>query len=347
MAEIYLQEPYSLIAQGFDFEGFGNYPVETKLFVNGEPVTPSSVTVDVYTSWLGAYQQTHTAPLTAAGTNLPATPIETDIGVYVLNIPTSLLHPAAYGKTFRLIWKYVVNGVTHKKQTWVEVVTPYVSLVEAADQLGFGSDSNDPNHKTFKELKQAEKYARMMIDSYTNQKFSLYGDTISVMGSDSDTLLLPRRIATIINIKSGDEVWFDDRNLVNKNVIGYSFKPTYSSFGITIDKSYSLTNDVYIANGMIPPSINAESPNIFKRGNLYHIEGVFGWDHVPPSVEEAAIELMKMYFSKDRVWKDRYVKKISTTDWDFQYSSEAFSGTGSSYADKLLDDYVVTQMVIL
>ena len=345
MAEIYLQEPYSLIVQGFDFEGFGNYPVETKLFVNGEPVTPSSVTVDVYVSFLGDYQETQTNPLTAQGTNLVATPVETDIGVYALSIPSSLLSPAAYGKTFRLIWKYIVNGVTHKKQTWVEVVTPYVSLVEAADQLGFGSDSNDPNHKTFKELKQAEKYARMMIDSYTKQKFSLYGDAISIMGSDSDTLLLPKRITSITKITHNDDVWIDSWGAVNN--IGFTFKPTLSGFGVTVDKSYSLTGDVYIANGMIPPSINTESPNIFKRGKTYEIRGVFGWDHVPPSVEEAAIELMKMYFAKDRVWKERYIKKISTTDWNFEYSSEAFNGTGSSYADKLLADYVVTQMVIV
>ena len=56
---------------------------------------------------------------------------------------------------------------------------------------------------------------------------------------------------------------------------------------------------------------------------------------------------MKSYFSKDRVWKDRYVNKISTTDWDFEFASDAFSGTGSAYADKLLLDYVVTQMVVV
>jgi hypothetical protein len=173
----------------------------------------------------------------------------------------------------------------------------------------------------------------------------LYGDTVSIMGSDSDTLLLPKRITSIATITHNDEIWIDSWGTVNN--IGYVFKPTFSGFGITVDKSYSLTSDVYIANGMIPPSINAESPNVFKRGKLYNIKGVFGWDHVPPKVEEAAIELMKMYFAKDRVWKDRYIKKISTTDWDFQYSSEAFSGTGSSYADKLLTDYVVTQMVIV
>lgn len=345
MAEIYLQEPYSLIVQGFDFEGFGNYPVETKLFVNGEPVTPSSVTVDVYVSYLGDYQQTQTIDLTSQGTNLVAVPVETDIGVYSLSIPSSLLSPAAYGKTFRLIWKYVVDGVTHKKQTWVEVVTPYVSLVEAADQLGFGSDANDPNHKTFKELKQAEKYARMMIDSYTNQKFSLYGDTISVMGSDSDTLTLPRRITSIIKVKEGDEVWWDNYGTINN--IGYYLKPTYSSFAITVDRSALLSSDVYIANGMVPPSADSVSSNIFKRNKVYHIHGAFGWDHVPPKVEEAAIELIKMYFSKDRVWKDRYIKKISTTDWDFEYSSQSFTGTGSSYADKLLEEYVVTPMALI
>ena len=345
MAEIYVNEPYSLILQGFDFEGFGNYPVETKLFVKGEPVTPSSVLVDIYQSWPSQYQGIDTSPLTAAGTDIPTDIVDTDVGVYSVDIPLALSSGAMRGKTLRLIWKYVVDGVTYKKQTWVEFVFPYASLVEAADQLGFGSDANDPNHKTFKELKQAEKYARMMIDSYTNQKFSPHIDTISVMGSDSDVLPLPKRIIGLIRLTEGDEVWWDGYGTTNN--IGYHLKPTFSSFAITVDTSVLLSSDVYIANGMVPPSADSVSSNIFKRGKKYTVHGDFGWELVPPKVEEAAIELMKMYFAKDRVWKDRYVKKISTTDWDFEYSSQSFTGTGSSYADKLLADYVVTQMVIV
>jgi len=345
MAEVYVNEPYSLIVQGFDFEGFGNYPVETKLFVKGEPVTPSSVLVDIYQSWLGEYQETQTLPLTSAGTDISTVIVDTDVGVYSVNIPSALSSNAAYGKTLRLIWKYVVDGVTYKKQTWVEFVFPYVSLVEAADQLGFGSDANDPNHKTFKELKRAEKYARMMIESYTNQKFYPHLDTVSVMGNDSDVLPLPKRITAIIRIKEGDQVWWDTYGAINN--IGYQLKQTFSSFAITVDRSALLSSDVYIANGMVPPSADSVSSNIFKRGKIYTIHGPFGWDHVPAKVEEAAIELMKMYFSKDRVWKDRYIKKISTTDWDFEYSSQSFTGTGSSYADKLLEEYVVTSMALI
>jgi hypothetical protein len=106
-------------------------------------------------------------------------------------------------------------------------------------------------------------------------------------------------------------------------------------------------NDVYIANGMVPPSINDSSPNIFRRSKSYKVHARFGWDYVPNEIRDAAVELMKMYFAKDRVWRERYVKKISTTDWDFEYSSEAFGGTGSSYVDKLLSDYVITQMVLV
>jgi hypothetical protein len=54
---------------------------------------------------------------------------------------------------------------------------------------------------------------------------------------------------------------------------------------------------------------------------------------------------MKDYFSKDTIWRNKYIKKISTFDWDFEYTGEAHSGTGNAYADKLLADYVLTTKV--
>jgi hypothetical protein len=98
---------------------------------------------------------------------------------------------------------------------------------------------------------------------------------------------------------------------------------------------------------MVPPSIHDSSPNIFRRNKHYDIYARFGWEYVPDEVEQATIEIMRTYFAKDRAWKDRYINKISTTDWNFQYGSDAFTGTGSAYADKLLLDYVVTQMVVV
>ena len=136
-------------------------------------------------------------------------------------------------------------------------------------------------------------------------------------------------------------------NLNDINYLGYTLEPTTSGFGLKLNQSSFVDNTVYVANGMLPPSISDISPNIFRRGHSYDVYARFGWDNVPDDVEQATIEIMKSYFAKDRIWKDRYVNKISTTDWDFQYTSDAFSGTGSAYADKLLLDYVVTQMVIV
>jgi hypothetical protein len=146
-------------------------------------------------------------------------------------------------------------------------------------------------------------------------------------------------------LHANDQLLID--NLNDINYLGYALEPTTSGFGLKINQSSFVDNTVYVANGMLPPSISDISPNIFRRGHSYDVYARFGWDDVPDDVEQATIEIMKSYFAKDRVWKDRYVNKISTTDWNFQYSSDAFSGTGSAYADKLLLDYVVTQMVVV
>ncbi len=45
------------------------------------------------------------------------------------------------------------------------------------------------------------------------------------------------------------------------------------------------------------------------------------------------------------MWRNKYVKNISTFDWDFEYTSEAHSGTGNAYADRLLADYVLVTKV--
>lgn len=341
MAEIYRSKPWPL-STGFEYESGFKATVQTKLLSNEEPVVPDSVTVDIYRSFLDdPHKTTQTFPLNSAGTNILATKVETDIGVYSVIIPQSFMS----SDILRLIWKYVVDGTPYQKETWVEIVTPYVSILEAAEQLGFGSDYSDPNHKTFKELQRAEKFARMTIESYTNQHFNLKYGAYSVYGNDSDTLTLPRRVYQLGKIKQGDEIWMDNYGQINN--IGYPFLITYGNFGVTLDRSSSLTNDVYIANGMVPPSIHTDSANIFRQGKVYHVHGAWGWDHVPSKVEEAAVDLMKFYFAKDRIWKDRYVKSISTTDWDVEYSSQIFSGTGSSYADKLLEDYIVSPMVLI
>jgi hypothetical protein len=56
---------------------------------------------------------------------------------------------------------------------------------------------------------------------------------------------------------------------------------------------------------------------------------------------------MQQYFEKDRAWKDKYVKNISTFDWKFEFLEQAHTGTGNLYADQLLAPYVVNGMVVI
>lgn len=314
----------------------------TKLYVKGEAITPtSSVVVKFYDITGDPLISPQISPSSIIAT-VTADASEVDQGSFSVYLP---VQHSTRNRKFKLVWEWQFNSVAYSTTTYLDVVTPYVDIQEAADEIGFGSDSNDPNHKTYQELKLAERYARNIIEGYTGQKFYLYDSNFSTIGDDSDTLSFPIKINKLHTLHANDQLLID--NINNINSLGMVIENTASGFGIRVNQSSTLNNDVYIANGMVPPSINDSSPNIFRRSQSYKVYARFGWDNVPNEIRDAAVELMKMYFAKDRLWRERYIKKISTTDWDFEYSSEAFSGTGSSYADKLLSDYVTTQMVLL
>jgi len=56
---------------------------------------------------------------------------------------------------------------------------------------------------------------------------------------------------------------------------------------------------------------------------------------------------MKEFFSNDKEWRNKYIKSIQTFDWKFDYNGTAFTGTGNSYADQLLSEYIITKSVII
>jgi len=318
-----------------------NDPIRTKVFWKGELVTSTSVTAVVFDITEDVTIIPNINPNNQIGV-FPATEDEVNPGTYYINLPLNL---TTRNKNLRIVWYFLVGSQTESLVTFCDIVTPYVSIAEAIEDLNLGADQSDPMYKTYHEIRMAEKYARKQVEYFTGQKFSLYDEEFTIMGNDSDTLPLPSKIYSLHSLSQNDQLWVD--NLNNINNIGYVIEPTTSGFGIKINQASLIQGDTYIANGMIPPSINDISPNIFRRGKHYDVHARFGWEYVPDEVEQATIEIMRSYFAKDRSWRDRYVSKISTTDWDFQFTSDAFSGTGSAYADKLLLDYVVTQMVVV
>jgi hypothetical protein len=320
-----------------------NSPIRTKIYWEGELASPTgNVTAKVY-------DITQNPANVISSTNLlltlTATPVETDSGTYQVVLPFSY---SAYPRKLKLVWEYVVTGSTvGTHTTYVNVVTPYISINEQIDELNFGADPSDPSYKTYADLQMAERYARKLVEDYTQQQFYLYPYTKTIYGDDSDTIILPFKLNRIYQIYSNVVLLVD--NLSTPKIISWLYEPIISEtgFGIRINRVSLLDNSVYVANGLVPPTINDTYVGAFSRNTKYKIVGEFGWDLVPAQVQMATIELMKDYFSKDKVWRNKYIKSIKTFDWSFEYNNSASKGTGNLYADQLLAPHVISQMVLI
>jgi hypothetical protein len=310
-------------------------PVKTKIYWGGEITDADGVVTAAVSEVLGNNSFTLLATYTA-------TKLESDIGTYQITIPYAL---TSVPKKLTIRWTYTVGGVQAANTQIVDIVTPYVNIADVIDDLNFGTDQSDPNYKNYNELQLAEKYARKLIEAYTNQVFYPYSGTQVAQGYGSDILPLPIRIEQITRLYEEDVKVFETGQTSNN----WFYTPivSESNYGIRVNIQDLQDNLIYAANGMIPPSVNSRSNSgTFKKDFRYVVDGVFGWQYVPDNVREACKILMQQYFEQDRAWKDKYVKNISTFDWKFEFMEDAHRGTGNLYADQLLAPYITNGMVV-
>lgn len=319
-----------------------NSPVYHQVFWKGNVVDADALpTVKVYD--ITDNPEEEDPGLTLLLTTLTAEKDETNIGLYVVYMP--LLYTMS-NATLRLVWQYNVQSQAVSYEHDAFVITPYTDLYQAGGQLGISTDSSDPNYKSYAELAAAERYARKRIEDYTGQTFYLYNDVIRVMGSNSDTLPLPDKLNTFHKLYVDDILMIDNTVSPAVNNWGYSVQISETGFGIRVNRANMLDNTVYIANGMVPPSIH-DGYGLFRNDVMYEVQGKFGWKKVPSEVELASIELMKDFFAKDNTWKNQYIENIQTFDWQFEYNGQVFLGTGNAYADRLLSGFVVNKASLI
>ena len=319
-----------------------NSPITHKVFWHGQLTDADSLPV------VRLYDITEdpaVSPPINPGTILATlTPIKSEVdgGTYIVYIPLTYTDRQ---RQLKLSWTYAVGGTSTQKDNKIFVQTPYTDMSQAIDSLGLGSDYSDPNSKSYAELCSAEKYARKLIEAYTKQQFFLYDDIQIAYGSGSDVLPLPYKITTLYKLYQNDILLLDTINSINN--WNYNTIISESGFGIRVNRANMLDNTVYTANGMVPPTINDTWNGSFNTRSTYRVQGKFGWKDIPDEIDLACIELMKDYFSKDKIWRNKYIKAIKTFDWEFEYNSGTYSGTGNLYADQLLLPYVINQMVVI
>lgn len=320
-------------------------PIRTKVFWNSEIINVDDSQPVNVTVWDVTEDPTINPlvdPSVPIYTN-QAQKFESDDGTYQFILPLALCNRA---KDLRIKWEYHIDGNEAGHYTNMSIVKPYVSLAEVYEDLGFGTDYGDPNHKSFHDLQMAEKYARKVIENFCNQVFYEYNDFQIVYGAGTNLVPLPFKLLELHELYENDVKIVDAINEINN----WSYEPRIveSGFGLRVDQSSQVDQIVYTANGLVPPTVNDWGfGGAFKKDSRYRIQGKYGWRDVPDNVEEACIVLMKDFFAKDTAWKNKYVKNIQTFDWQFEFTGDAYKGTGNYYVDQLLSPYVINGMLVI
>ncbi len=241
-------------------------------------------------------------------------------------------------REIKAVWTYSVQGNTMTTVDTYSAVTPYISISDIYTKLHFGREEGDANYVPYHEIQQAEKFARFMIENYTGMTFGKKESVITAYGQDADVLFLGEKIISIHSLKENGKTVID--NINNINNFGYPVEITETGFSIRIVSD----EDINEGGGkdIVYPLMGS-----FYNGYRYEVRGIFGWRGVPEKVQTAALMLMKDYFSKDHIWRTRYVNNVSFGDTDMEFSKLAFRGTGNFYVDKLLDEFKSTNMAVI
>lgn len=276
------------------------------------------------TALSGTFVVTATDGATLLYTFPNVTPIT---GGYKVVLPFSLVNS---DRSFKINWDfdYNENGIkSYSNSTFIEVVTPYVTVDEIRDALGSMPVMTDT------ELKRVERRIRGVIENYTGQKFGRYTGTYRIQATGDDNLNLPSRLINLTGIAGG---YFSDVASYDTRGDGWYLavkRPVYS------DGIYTSTDVIrYPGSYMKRP---------WQDNAWYTLTGEWGYEDVPTNVKEAALILIEDLICPDSEYRDRYVTLVKTAEFTYQYTPGAFRGTGSVIADQLLEDFRRTNLVVI
>ena len=294
-------------------------------------------------------------PATAINNTLKATAIEGNVvlhtfptvneisGGYSVTLPFSLVQS---DRTFEIKWEFDYEDFPgaptlskYEHSTEVNVVTPYVSLEEIKQFIPDVLDMFDTEEKMDMELRRLERRIRGVIDNFTGQSFGRYVGTRNVIGSGEEQLRLQDRLVRFDNITGSNIIYASD---------GVSYPELYTvrGNGRFVGFSNPLPDGVYQ-----PKNVITDPDTVFSRGFrdnvVYTVSGVWGWEDVPSAVKEAALSLCEDALCPQSEYRDKYLKSISGDGWRYEFTPNAYYGTGSVVADRLLEPYRYNSMVVI
>jgi hypothetical protein len=239
-----------------------------------------------------------------------ATKTPSTTGKYTYSLPSSyLLEEGALD----VEWTYTLNSQSYTYAEKYYIVTPYIDWDTFAIKF-------DQYNQTYSDYLKAEALARHIIEGYCGQKFGKFTETVTIDGTGDDALYLGNRLLAI-------------------NEINYYDQDTLTVYD---DYTWETAADGWIIrrrNEYRPISVTEEYSPRFKRNNIYLIEGIWGWESIPPAVSQAAEILVSSYVCPDVTYRNKYIDNIKSGEWRIQYHEFAWRGTGDANVDLLLKEY--------
>ena len=277
-----------------------------------------------------------------------ATPITGFSNVTVFNenppgVYSFMLTPTitSTNKVIKLVWSYSMGGDHSTEEEFYGIETVYSTASEIIDFLGFGSVPSDIDYHDPKDISNAEKIARTIINGYTGQRFDQRYGSQEVFGKGSDACELVEKMITL------DKVWENDILLIDNTVT-----PVFNTFGFNLEitptgKAIRIINqgwDVRYDNQVDPAVLYYGR---FRDNSRYQFQGTIGYKYVPEDIKIASMLLVNDILANDFNWRNKYLQKVDLSEISFEMAKGAFNGTGNITVDNILDQYRNVNIVII
>lgn len=238
-------------------------------------------------------------------------------------------------------WSYHLNSIPVTQTDFYSIETPYSTISDAIDFLGYGSTPEEINYKDPKDIVAAEKIARTIIEGYTGIKFYTYYGQQEVFGKGADAVELTEKILRI------DQVYENDILIIDNTI-----SPVFNTFGFTLEISPTGRQVRIYYPGWDLRYDNQIDPTVLYYGRFrdnarYVFQGQMGYKYVPQDIKLASLLLVNDIVSNDFNWRNKYLKKIDLSEISFEMAGGAFNGTGNVTVDNILDQYRNMNIVII
>lgn len=262
------------------------------------------------------------------------TPVDADVTVDGTKRTITLPYLDGDGNA-EVAWSYSVAGNDYVRKFNYEIVTPYLSIADVKSVVPEATDA---------QAIDIESGVRHLINAHTGQSFGGGVKTLTVEGNGEDGLHLPERLRAISGLSSLTAQLNTAGVIITSD--GWYIKKKWLDELSSIETTQEYWGDSRYGGVIVVPTADTR-PQEWRRNYPFQITGLWGYDHVPEPVVQAARLLVADYSCMEAKYRDSYLESIKAADWRMQFNARSWENTGNVRADQLLSQYVLLNWLVI